>query len=247
MTSVSVRQLAKSFITQEGSSLQVLKDFSFCADDGDFVCLLGPSGCGKSTTLNILAGLVPKDAGDIALGTTPNGKARISYVFQEPRLLNWKKVEDNLGFVLTAMRVPAEEKARRIAHYLRLVDLQDYASYYPLALSGGMQQRVSIARALCVLPDLLLMDEPFSNLDEFTARDLRRKLLEIWELERKTVIFITHNALEAVFLANKIFLVSSKPATVFEQVGVDLPRPREFEDPNLLALQKKVITLLGVR
>ncbi|MBI4493441.1 MAG: ABC transporter ATP-binding protein [Chloroflexi bacterium] len=248
MSRVAIERLSKSFRMKGGRVLPVLREVTMAADDCEFVCLLGPSGCGKSTILNILAGLVPPDRGTIAVDNVPvRGAADgIGYVFQRPRLLPWRTVRDNLAFALEPLGLDRSERNRRIDCYLKMVGLDDFAGEYPLYLSGGMQQRVAIARAFALEPNILLMDEPFSSLDELTARGLRTELLALWSQSRKTVLFVTHNAMEAVFLADHIMLMSTRPSTVLERVKVELPRPRSFEDPALLLYQKQVLGVLGV-
>ena len=245
MAGIVVRDLEKTFLRRDGSALPVLRHVNLEARDREFICLLGPSGCGKSTTLNVLVGLVDPDGGEITVdGVRSYRKARYGYVFQRPRLLNWKTVRDNLAFALECCGIPGNGWSGRIDRYLRLVGLESFADEYPHALSGGMQQRVAIARALAVEPDILLMDEPFSSLDELTARRLRTELLRIWSEESKTVLFVTHNALEAVYLADRIYLMTDRPASVFRKITVDVPRPRDSEDPRLLALYKDIVVSL---
>ncbi len=247
MARVEIRELCKAFPRRDGGTLPVLERLSVSADDGEFVCLLGPSGCGKSTTLHILSKLADADAGTICIDGDPEyTHVRPGYVFQRPRLLNWKTVRQNLEFALEARGLPRRDWAERIDRYLRLVGLEQFADEYPLQLSGGMQQRASLARALAIEPDVLLMDEPFSNLDELTARTMRSELLKIWQRERRTVLFITHNALEAAYLADRIYVLSARPASVIAEVPVGLPRPRDMDDPRLLAIQKDVWRQLQV-
>ncbi len=248
MGSVRIRALTKAFPRRDGRLLPVLENLTIDAEDRQFVCLLGPSGSGKSTTLNILAGLTDPDSGLITVDDGPDyRKVTYGYVFQRPRLLNWKTVSGNLYFVLSASRLPRNEWDDRVRRYIRLVGLDQFADEYPMHLSGGMQQRVAIARALVIEPDVLLMDEPFSNLDELTARRMRVELLKIWHQERRTILFVTHNPLEAVYLADKVYVFSRRPATVVSAVAVDMPRPRDIDDPALVPIQKRILhTLLEV-
>ncbi|MCL5959226.1 MAG: ABC transporter ATP-binding protein [Chloroflexi bacterium] len=245
MASIQISRLSKIYRRKSGEPLHVLDELSLEARDREFVCLLGPSGCGKSTSLHILAGLVEADAGEILVDGSSNYRtASYGYVFQRPRLLNWKTVRDNVTFALRSYGVPREEHEARVSRYLSMVDLSAFADEYPLTLSGGMQQRVAIARAMAIEPDILLMDEPFSGLDELTARSMRIELLKVWSHDRKTVLFVTHNALEAVFLADRIYLLTSRPAKVFKTVEVDVPRPRDIEDDRLIRLHKEIIKSL---
>ncbi len=241
MTRIEIRDLCKAFPRRGGGTIDVLDRLSVHAEDGEFVCLLGPSGCGKSTTLHILSQLVDADSGTIYVDGDPKyTHVRPGYVFQRPRLLNWKTVRQNLEFALEARGLPRREWAERVDRYLRLVGLESFADEHPLQLSGGMQQRAALARALAIEPDVLLMDEPFSSLDELTARTMRSELLKIWQRERRTVLFITHNALEAAYLADRIYVLSARPASVIGEVQVGLPRPRDMDDPQLLTVQKDV-------
>lgn len=244
MARVSIRNLNKVYTTDEGRPLPVLRDLSIDADEGEFVCILGPSGCGKSTTLDILAGLTSKDSGSVEVDGTKDDAVTSGYVFQRPRLLNWRTVGQNLEFALQAHRVPEEEWTDRVHEKLTLVGLADFTNAFPLTLSGGMQQRTAIARALVIEPDLLLMDEPFSSLDELTARHLRTELLRIWHELHRTVMFVTHNALEAAYLADRIYIVGPRPASVIGELTVDVDRPRRPDDPRLITVQHHIIDTL---
>ncbi|MBI2954301.1 MAG: ABC transporter ATP-binding protein [Chloroflexi bacterium] len=245
MASIQIKNLHKTFYQKSGTALQVLDNLAIEAQDREFVCLLGPSGCGKSTSLHILAGLVEADSGEILINGKPNYRdASYGYVFQRPRLLNWKTVTDNIKFGLQSYGVPGEQHDARVSRYLSMVGLGAFAGEYPLTLSGGMQQRVAIARALAIEPDILLMDEPFSGLDELTARSMRIELLKVWSEDRKTVLFVTHNALEAVFLADRIYLLTPRPTKVFKMVEVDVPRPRDLEDERLMRIHRDIIKSL---
>jgi len=243
---IIVRNLEKSFDSIDGKTINVLNGVSFEAQDREFVCLLGPSGCGKSTILSIIAGLIDYSGQVIIDKESNNSKAKIGYIFQSPRLLNWKTVKHNIKFVLEANRVMPENRDKIIDRYLDLVGLGEVEDNYPLFLSGGMRARVGIARALAIEPEILLMDEPFSHLDELTARRLREEILKIWHEEKRTVIFVTHNALEAVFLADKIFLLSDKPCKVFKEISVNIARPRVFESPQMIKLEKEIISSMGL-
>ncbi len=245
MARLVISGLTKSFRRRDGSRLPVLDHLNFDVGDGQFVCLLGPSGSGKSTTLHILAGLVEADSGKItANGGADYRQVTYGYVFQRPRLLNWKTVRENLYFVLHRRRISPHEWRAHVDHYLRLVGLDQFTEEYPLQLSGGMQQRAGIARALVIEPDVLLMDEPFSSLDELTARNMRVELLRIWNEARRTVIFVTHNALEAAYLADRVYLVSARPARVISEVTVDIDRPRNIGDPALIPIQQRILKTL---
>jgi len=227
--------IGKRFVRADGRSLDVLDDVSFTVEPRGFVSLVGPSGCGKSTILNLLAGLLAPDRGTIRIGGHPldRRRHRIGYVFQKPRLLNWRTVRQNVEFALRADGV------------LALVGLTPFADEFPLTLSGGMQQRVAIARALAIEPDVLLMDEPFSHLDELTARAQRRELLRFRDKIEATVLFVTHNALEAVYLADRVFVLGARPTRIEAAFTVEAPRTREIDEPYVLQLQRSVLAALG--
>ena len=246
MATIELRELTKAYRMPSGNGvLQVLDGFDLKVNDGEFVCLLGPSGCGKSTTLDILAGLTAADSGEVTVGGSAGWEGlTVGYIFQRPRLLNWRTVRQNLEFALAGKGVPRKVWRDRTEKYLQLVGLTDFADAYPLSLSGGMQQRVSLARGLVIEPDVLLMDEPFSSLDELTARRLRLELLEIVSKQRTTVLFVTHNALEAAFLGDRICLVSSRPARIVDELSIPIPRPRSPEDTALVEIQRRVLALL---
>lgn len=239
---VKINGISKWFTTGT-TELHVLDELSLTAGSGDFVAILGPSGSGKSTTLGVLAGLVEPDAG--SFDAPP--PSELAYVFQTPRLLPWRTVHENLEIARsTRQRARGRGFERSVDDYLEIAGLADYHRYYPSALSGGMQQRVSIARALSVEPSVLLMDEPFSALDELTAREQRSYLAQLWERERPTVLFVTHNVLEAISLATSIVVVSARPARVITQIDVDLPRPRRLNSTDAVDLQQQILSLLGV-
>ncbi len=241
MARIEIRGLGKSFRRRSGEALAVLRDLDIHAEDGELICLLGPSGCGKSTTLHVLAGLVEPDSGSIAVDGGRWRDSVYGYMFQRPRLLNWRTARENVYFALEGRGVPRRMRRERADRYLGLVGLAAFADEYPLQLSGGMQQRVALARALAIEPDVLLMDEPFSGLDELTARTMRAELLRIWERERRTVFFVTHNALEAAYLADRVYVLSPRPGTVVDEVRVALPRPRDLDDPAVHELSRAIL------
>lgn len=222
----------KEFSLANGERLRVLEGVSFEAADHSFTSILGPSGCGKSTILNLIAGLDNHSDGQISIDGN-----RIGFVFQQPRLLNWRTVADNVILPLEQQSFDKDAMRSLARKYLDLVGLGGYENYYPLQLSGGMQQRVAIARALAIDPDILLMDEPFSGLDEITARKLRQELIRIWQETGKTILFVTHSINESVFLSQQILIVSAKPATIFKRLTIDLPYPREYGDIRLFEIE----------
>ncbi|GGL07544.1 ABC transporter ATP-binding protein [Mangrovihabitans endophyticus] len=221
MAGVRVRELRKEFPGGD-PPVVAIEDISFTVDGQEFVSVVGPSGCGKSTLLNILSGIDTATRGQVDI--TQNGRpARLGYVFQSARLLPWRSVLDNLLFVQPARGPADRERCRR---YLDMVRLGHTAGQYPGQLSGGMQQRVGIARAFSIEPDLLLMDEPFSHLDAITARSLRRELHDLWQETRKTVLFVTHDVSEAVELSTRILMLAPGGRLVAD-LPVRLPFPRD--------------------
>jgi ABC-type nitrate/sulfonate/bicarbonate transport system ATPase subunit len=248
-TIVSVDNLTKKFTVPGGDEEKfiVLDSVSLNVDEGSFASIVGPSGCGKSTLLNIIAGIETHDAEDGGSITVHpkegmnNAEPRIGYVFQSARLLNWLTVEDNLNFALEAQEIPRERWHGLVTTYLEMVGLEGQQKNYPLNLSGGMQQRVAIARALAIEPDILLMDEPFSHLDEITARKMRFDLMGILERAKTTILFVTHDLGEAVFLSDQIHMMSTKPAKIFKRIVVDIPRPRKPEDPLIFDMEKDLV------
>jgi NitT/TauT family transport system ATP-binding protein len=209
-----------------------LKDVSFAVEEGSFVSLVGPSGCGKSTLLQMLAGLVPSTTGEVLVdGVVLQHPvpSKISVMFQDATLLPWKRVSENVEFPLEIHGMRASERRQRAAEMLSLVGLADFAERYPHELSGGMRQRVSIARALAPNPRIMLMDEPFGALDEQTRIKMGHELLRIWEKTRKTIFFITHSLTEALFLADIVLVMSHRPGQIVGTIKADLPRPRTYE------------------
>ena len=244
VTSAAIRvdKLTKRFRSPGAAEdFIVLDSVSISVDEGKFVSIVGPSGCGKSTLLNVVAGIETYDGGLVTLAQKTTAPPRIGYVFQSPRLLNWLTVEDNIHFVLEAQNVPRERWRGLVAKHLDMVGLAGQEKNYPLNLSGGMQQRVAIARALAIEPDILLMDEPFSHLDAITARKLRFDIADILARAKPTILFVTHDLAEAVFLSDRIYMMTTKPARIFKQVPVDMPRPRKPEDSAIFDLEKTLV------
>jgi len=227
---LEVKNVMKAF-PLEKSQVTVLQDVSFSVDKDEFVCLVGPSGCGKSTMLRIIAGLEKADSGEILFHgepqTSPNPK--ITMIFQLFGLLPWKTALENVEVPLEVHGIKKETRMEIARSYLRMVGLEGFENTYPHDLSGGMKQRVGIARALALQPEVLLMDEPFSSLDELTAKTLRELVLEIWRdpsLPTNTFVMVSHNVEEAVYMADRVLIMSSRPGRVVGEVKVNLPRPR---------------------
>ena len=231
---------------RDGVSIDVLDDISLAVENGEFVCLLGPSGCGKSTILNVMAGFIRPTRGEVRIdGEVVNGPdPRRIFVFQERGVFPWLTVEGNIGFGLSGL--PPAERRRRIAHYVTLVGLQGFEKAYPRDLSGGMKQRVEVARALAVNPDMLFLDEPFGALDSITRLIMRGELLRIWEAERKTIIFVTHDIDEAVQLADRVVVMTARPAKIQRIVDIDIPHPRDISSRKYLGLRDGILEAIGL-
>jgi NitT/TauT family transport system ATP-binding protein len=213
-----------------GPPTRALEPTSLAVGDNDFICVLGPSGCGKSTLLRIVAGLDFPTTGRVLLDGTPvtaPGADR-GMVFQSYTLFPWLTVKQNIGFGLREKGVPAAEQERVVAHYIARVGLEGFERHYPKMLSGGMQQRTALARALANDPKILLLDEPFGALDNQTRSLMQELLLGIWETERKTVLFVTHDIDEAIFMANRVVVMTARPGRIKTDLAIDLPHPRHY-------------------
>jgi NitT/TauT family transport system ATP-binding protein len=225
---VAARAIRKSFGTGP-AAFTALADVSLTVQEGQFVSIVGPSGCGKSTLLQIVAGLSAATSGEVAIdGERVSGPRpdKIGVVFQEPLLLPWKTAAENIEFPLALRHEPTEQRRQRSRALLDLVGLRDSAQLYPHQLSGGMKQRVAIARGLVRNPRVLLMDEPFAALDEQTRTRMWSELLQIWERSRSTILFVTHSLIEAIYLADAVLVMGTRPGRIIERIDVDLPRPR---------------------
>ena len=244
-TKLSLEAVSKDF-PQNGGGIAVLDRISLEIREGEFVCILGPSGCGKSTLLNIVGGFIPPTGGAVRIdGELVKGPdARRIFVFQERGVFPWLTVEGNIGFGL--FRLSRSERANRIAHYVKLVGLEGFEGAYPHELSGGMKQRLEVARALAVNPDMLFLDEPFGSLDSITRLGMRRELLRIWTLERKTILFVTHDIEEAVQLADRVVVLSARPARLRRIVEIDIPHPRDISAPRYLELRDGIFEEIGL-
>jgi NitT/TauT family transport system ATP-binding protein len=242
---LSAEHVTRSFSIGRGSDVVAVHDFSLEIEQGEVVCLLGASGCGKTTMLNMFAGFIQPTAGRVLLHGDPITRIepRCGVVFQSYALFPWQTVQGNVEFGLRMRRVPAGERRRRAARYIELVKLTGFERHYPAELSGGMQQRVTLARILAADPEVLLMDEPFAALDAMTRQEMQEELLRIQEASRKTVLFITHSIDEALILADRIVVMSARPGRVKAIRDNTLPRPRHVSiqlSPEYAALKAEV-------
>lgn len=216
-----------------GEPVTALKDVNLDIKEGEFISLLGPSGCGKTTLLRIIADLLQPSNGKVTVrGQSPRDirlQKKYGIVFQNPVLYDWRTVRRNVCMPMELLGMPKSKRTERVTEMLDLVGLTNFGKHYPYELSGGMQQRVGIARALAINPEILLMDEPFSALDEFTREKLHEDLLNIWTKTNKTIVFVTHNISEAVFLSDRVVVLSPHPGRVSAVIDIDIPRPRNME------------------
>lgn len=223
--------------------LQALQNVSFTLAEQEFLCVLGPSGSGKSTLLRLLAGLIKPTSGSIQFGCLPGEQPRISLVFQQANLMPWRTVMQNILLPLELQGVEREEALERANAMIHLVGLEEFAQAWPSELSGGMAQRVAVARAFVAEPDLLLLDEPFGSLDALTRERMGGELLKMWQSQQTAVIMVTHSISEALLLSDRVMVFSPRPAHIVTELRVDLPRPRQEEtryEPEFLQLEKQL-------
>lgn len=243
---LTIQHLSREFTSASGDHVRALLDINLEIHDRELVCLLGPSGCGKTTLLRIIAGLENASNGTISIGgevvTGPDQK--MVMISQEYSLYPWRNVMDNIAFGLEVKGMPKEERYAGARKYLELVGLTGFENSYPYELSGGMRQRVAVARALAVNPEILLMDEPFGALDAQTRNMMQKELLAIWEKTKKTIVFVTHSVDEAVFLADRIVVLSPRPGRVREIVPIILPRPRDRTSLEFARIRRYVLELI---
>lgn len=245
---IEVRDVWK-FYTHGNREVEVLRSINFRVNRGEVVCIVGPSGCGKSTLLRIIDGLEKPSRGavyfDGQLITSPH--PRIGFIFQTFALIPWKTVLENVEIALLAQGFPKDKRRELALSYIRRVGLDGFEDSYPQELSGGMKQRASIARALAVEPDVLLMDEPFSALDELTARTLRNDILDILKdptIPLSTAIMVTHDIQEAVYMADRVLVLSPRPGTIIKEITIDLEKPRDMRNPALFEIVDNIVSLI---
>jgi NitT/TauT family transport system ATP-binding protein len=234
---ISIQSVNKVFNADTDEQVIALQDINLAVQPHEFVSLIGPSGCGKSTLLRLIADLITPTTGTLKIYGKDPHQARLDrdygMVFQAATLLDWRTVRKNIELPLEIMHFPPAERQKRAQAALELVELGQFSNHYPWQLSGGMQQRVAIARALAFEPSLILMDEPFGALDEFTRERMNMELLRIWQETRTTVVFVTHSIPEAVFLSNHVVVMSPRPGRIMSVINIDLPYPRVFETREL--------------
>ncbi|MEI7432963.1 MAG: ABC transporter ATP-binding protein [Methanomicrobiales archaeon] len=240
-----VENISKEFEQRDVRSA-ALVSINLEVQQKEFTCVLGPSGCGKTTLLRIIAGLEKPTTGEVFIGgervTGPT--PRMAMIFQDYSLFPWRTVLDNISFGLEMQGMAEEERHKIAGHYLDLIGLCGFGKNFPYELSGGMRQRVAVARALAIDPSVLLMDEPFGALDAQTRNMLQKQLLEIWDKTKKTVLFVTHSVDEAVFMADRIVVLTNRPGTVKEVVNIDLPRPRDRTSQDFAKVRRYVLGLI---
>ena len=244
---IDVRNISYQYETAAGPLLAV-KDVSFNVAPAEFLCVLGPSGCGKTTILNMLAGFLAPSRGEILVdGQAMSGQGHNrGVVFQDfAQLFPWRTARRNVEFGLEMRGVAKDERRETALQFLKLVKLERFADIYPHQLSGGMQQRVAIARALAYNPGVLLMDEPFAALDAMTRDEMQKQLTEVWQETRKTIVYITHNVAEAVYLADQLLVMAPHPGTIKARIRLDLPRPRDPLSADFVATQRRVLADLS--
>lgn len=243
---IQVDNLEKTFYSQNNMRIKALTDMNLSVPDNEFLCILGPSGCGKSTLLRIIAGLESASCGKVFYNGQEHIKPRreIGMVFQSYSLMPWLNVLDNIALGLEFASCPKKERMVIAGEYLDMIGMSNFGKAFPHELSGGMQQRVAIARALANNPDVLLMDEPFGALDAYTRIIMQKELLRIWEQRKKTILFVTHSVDEAVYLADRIILMSGSPGRIQKDITVTIPRDRERSDPRYGGLTAELLTLL---
>jgi NitT/TauT family transport system ATP-binding protein len=245
---ISIQGLWMTFPAKDRSSqaVDVLEDISLEVKEGEFVCLVGPSGCGKSTLLNIAGGFLAPTAGEMRVDGTPVTRPdpKRVFIFQENGVFPWMTVAENIDFGVK--RATAHERRELVRHYVEMVGLTGFDRAYPGELSGGMKQRVEIARALAAEPDVLFMDEPFGALDYLTRLRLRHELIQIWQRERRTVLFVTHDVEEAVQLADRIVVMGRRPSRIRAILPVQVERPRDMDNPVCRHLRDEVFGIMGL-
>lgn len=242
MPTIEVNKVNKFYTSPDGNEVHALKDVDLKVSDGEFVCIVGPSGCGKSTLLEIIAGLLDATSGEITLdGKKVSGTSRdIGVVFQDASLFPWRTIRKNIAFGMEIAKIPKEQQEKQLKKYINMVNLNGFENKYPSQLSGGMRQRAGLARTFAMNPKVILMDEPFSAVDHLTRCTLQEELINIRGQEGKTVIFVTHDINEAVFLADRVVLLSPRPSSVQKIYDIPYPQKRNRNAPELLEIAAQI-------
>ncbi len=244
---IEVKNVRKLFINEEGEKNEVLKNVNFHVDKNEFVVIFGPGQCGKTTLLNIIAGLEEATDGEVLkMGETVSGPdPDRAVVFQDILLFPWLTVMQNVEYSMKVRGMDIRMRREEAGKYIDLVGLNGFEKAYPVQISGGMKQRVGIARAYCTKPDVMLMDEPFGALDAQTRYLMQDEVIRISSTEKRTVVFVTNNVEEAIYLADRIIIMTDCPSTVLKDIKIDLPRPRSYVDPEFLSLRKEISAMLN--
>ena len=242
----SKEKIRFSNFSKSFGKLLVLDNLNFVVKENDFLCIVGPTGCGKTTLCNLITTLIPPSEGTVEIngGQADPRKHNISFVFQEPSCLPWRTVWDDIKFGLEIKGFPKEEIQERVSKIIDLVGLKDFVHYYPYQISAGMKQRAAIARAFVTKPDLLLMDEPFGQLDIKTRFHMMDEVLKLWRELNATIVYVTHNLEEAVYLGQSIIVLTQKPTHIKSTIPVNLPHPRDYSDPKFIEIRKQVTELV---
>ncbi len=244
---IEVKNVRKLFVNEEGEKNEVLKNVNFHVDKNEFVVIFGPGQCGKTTLLNIIAGLEEATDGEVLkMGETVSGPGPDrAVVFQDILLFPWLTVMQNVEYSMKVRGMDSRMRREEARKYIDLVGLNGFEKAYPVQISGGMKQRVGIARAYCTKPDVMLMDEPFGALDAQTRYLMQDEVIRISSTEKRTVVFVTNNVEEAIYLADRIIIMTDCPSTVLKDIKIDLPRPRSYVDPEFLSLRKEISAMLN--
>ncbi len=246
MALLEINHLSKTFVSDKEGKIEAIRDINLKVDEKEFVCIVGKSGCGKTTLLRIIAGLEPPTHGEVRLNgnTIKSPVPEIGMVFQDPNLFAWRTVLGNVTFPLEIQGFNKEERVKTAMKYIQMVGLVGFEQAYPYELSGGMKQRVALARTLASDPRIILMDEPFGALDAQTRNEMQLELLEIWKKETKTILFVTHSIDEALFLGDRVVVLSPSPGKIQKEISVKLPRPRDRTSKEFNDLRREILTYL---